>query len=88
MNAFTIDNSILQGVENYAREHRMSVNDVVERSIMFFLKEHGKPSKLTNTPEFITALTKMQKLSGRNAGSPVPSDENGMEALTELKYAL
>ena len=30
----------------------------------------------------------MQKLSGRNAGSPVPSDENGMEALTELKYAL
>ena len=44
MNAFTIDNSILQGVENYAREHSMSVNDVVERSIMFFLKEHGKPS--------------------------------------------
>ena len=84
MNAFTIDNSILQGVENYAREHSMSVNDVVERSIMFFLKEHGKPSELTNTPEF----TKMQKLSGRNAGSPVPSDENGMEALTELKYAL
>ena len=38
----------------------MSVNDVVERSIMFFLEEHGKPSKLTNTPEFITALTKMQ----------------------------
>ena len=66
----------------------MSVNDVVERSIMFFLKEHGKPSKLTNTPEFIAALTKMQKLSGRDAGSPVSSDENGMEALTELKYAL
>ena len=43
---------------------------------------------ITNTPEFITALTKMQKLSGRNAGSPIPSDENGMEALTELKYAL
>ena len=55
---------------------------------MFFLEEHGNPLKLTNTPEFITALTKMQKLSGRNAGSPVPSDENGMEALTELKYAL
>ena len=49
----------------------------------------AKPStpKFTETTEFKEALAYVQTMVSKG-GKPVPPDENGLDALVEMKYAL
>lgn len=89
MNTITIDSNIYQSVENYAKLHNISVNDVIERGVSLLLGKVLAP-KNTNVKEttgFKEALAYVRTLKAQN-GKPVPENENGLEALTDLKYKL
>lgn len=89
MNTITIDSNIYQSVENYAKLHNISVNDVIERGVSLLLGKVLAP-KNTNVKEttgFKEALAYVRTLKAQN-GKPVHENENGLEALTDLKYKL
>lgn len=89
MNTITIDSNIYQSVENYAKLHNITVNDVIERGVSLLLGKVLAP-KNTNVKEttgFKEALAYVRTLKAQN-GKPVPENENGLEALTDLKYKL
>lgn len=43
--------------------------------------------KITETTEFKEALAYVETMVSKG-GNPVPADENGLDALVEMKYAL
>lgn len=43
--------------------------------------------KITETTEFKEALAYVETMVSKG-GKPVPADENGLDALVEMKYAL
>lgn len=89
MNTITIDSNIYQSVENYAKLHNISVNDVIERGVSLLLGKvlASKNTDVKETTGFKEALAYVRTLKAQN-GKPVPESENGLEALTDLKYKL
>lgn len=89
MNTITIDSNIYQSVENYAKLHNISVNDVIERGVSLLLGKVLAPQNIDvkETTGFKEALAYVRTLKAQN-GKPVPENENGLEALTDLKYKL
>lgn len=89
MNTITIDSNIYQSVENYAKLHNISVNDVIERGVSLLLGKVLAPrnTDVKETTGFKEALAYVRTLKAQN-GKPVPENENGLEALTDLKYKL
>ena len=89
MNTITIDSNIYQRVENYAKLHNISVNDVIERGVSLLLGKvlASKNTDVKETTGFKEALAYVRTLKAQN-GKPVPENENGLEALTDLKYKL
>lgn len=89
MNTITIDSNIYQSVENYAKLHNISVNDVIERGVSLLLGKVLAPKNtdVKETTGFKDALAYVRTLKAQN-GKPVPENENGLEALTDLKYKL
>ena len=89
MNTITIDSNIYQSVENYAKLHNISVNDVIERGVSLLLGKVLTPKNtdVKETTGFKEALAYVRTLKAQN-GKPVPENENGLEALTDLKYKL
>ena len=89
MNTITIDSNIYQSVENYAKLHNVSVNDVIERGVSLLLGKVLAPKNtdVKETTGFKEALAYVRTLKAQN-GKPVPENENGLEALTDLKYKL
>lgn len=89
MNTITIDSNIYQSVENYAKLHNISVNDVIERGVSLLLGKvfASKNTDVKETTGFKEALAYVRTLKAQN-GKPVPENENGLEALTDLKYKL
>ncbi|OZT03656.1 hypothetical protein [Prevotella sp. 885] len=89
MNTITIDSNIYQSVENYAKLHNISVNDVIERGVSLLLGKVLAPKNtdVKETTGFKEALAYVRTLKAQN-GKPVPENENGLEALTDLKYKL
>lgn len=89
MNTITIDSNIHQSVENYAKLHNISVNDVIERGVSLLLGKvlASKNTDVKETTGFKEALAYVRTLKAQN-GKPVPENENGLEALTDLKYKL
>lgn len=89
MNTITIDSNIYQSVENYAKLHNISVNDVIERGVSLLLGKVLAPKNIDvkETTGFKEALAYVRTLKAQN-GKPVPENENGLEALTDLKYKL
>ena len=89
MNTITIDSNIYHSVENYAKLHNISVNDVIERGVSLLLGKvlASKNTDVKETTGFKEALAYVKTLKAQN-GKPVPENENGLEALTDLKYKL
>lgn len=89
MNTITIDSNIYQSVENYAKLHNISVNDVIERGVSLLLGKvlASQNTDVKETTGFKEALAYVRTLKAQN-GKPVPENENGLEALTDLKYKL
>ena len=89
MNTITIDSNIYQSVENYTKLHNISVNDVIERGVSLLLGKvlASKNTDVKETTGFKEALAYVKTLKAQN-GKPVPENENGLEALTDLKYKL
>ena len=89
MNTITIDSNIYQSVENYAKLHNISVNDDIERGVSLLLGKVLAPrnTDVKETTGFKEALAYVRTLKAQN-GKPVPENENGLEALTDLKYKL
>ena len=89
MNTITIDSNISQSVKNYAKLHNISVNDVIERGVSLLLGKvlASKNTDVKETTGFKEALAYVRTLKAQN-GKPVPENENGLEALTDLKYKL
>lgn len=89
MNTITIDSNIYQSVENYAKLHNISVNDVIERGVSLLLGKVLAPKNtdVKETTGFKEALAYVRTLKAQN-GKPVPENENGLAALTDLKYKL
>ena len=89
MNTITIDSNIYQSEENYAKLHNISVNDVIERGVSLLLGKVLAPKNtdVKETTGFKEALAYVRTLKAQN-GKPVPENENGLEALTDLKYKL
>ena len=89
MNTITIDSNIYQSVENYAKLLNISLNDVIERGVSLLLGKVLAPKNTDGkeTTGFKEALAYVRTLKAQN-GKPVPENENGLEALTDLKYKL
>lgn len=90
MATMTIDNSIYKRAELYARQHNVSVEKLVEQTIVQLISFQPAPSRnevaLTETDAYKQALAYVKTLSVK-AKTPVPADAEGMEALIDEKYA-
>lgn len=92
MNTISIDSDMYKGAAEYARRYNISIKEVVEHDIQLVIgtinanvtkRERSKTDKLgiDEAMEFVKTLS-------ASGGSPVPADENGMDALIEEKYKL
>ncbi len=76
--------------ETYARENHSSLEELVNKyvaSLANMIRAKRKPHAVpfTQTDEFLNALSLVKTMAARG-DRPVPADENGLEALVELKY--
>lgn len=86
MNTVAIDSNIYKGVERYAKLHNITVGDVVEKGVLLLIENFQPKQSIYKTKEFQDALAYVSTMQAKG-GKPVPADENGLEALVELKYA-
>lgn len=90
MNTISIDSSLYNSTEQYARQHHMNINQVVEEGLKLLLSQirpkHEKAKSVWDTEEYKNAMAYLDTLSDKS-GKPVPDDEDGRDARTE-KYAL
>ena len=84
MNTITIDSNIYQSVENYAKLHNISVNDVIERGVSLLLGKVLAPKNtdVKETTGFKEALAYVRTLKAQNS-KPVP--ENDSELFENFK---
>jgi len=87
MNEVLINSNVYSGAASYAKLANISVSDVVEKAVVLFLKKAQTKQKITETTEFKEALAYVKTLKAKG-GKPIPTDENGLDALVEKKYAL
>lgn len=91
MPTITIDNSTYLQAQQYARRRNISVDKFVEETIADIVRTKPHEPKdnvpYMETEEFQKALEYMDTLTADDLTSPVPADENGLDALIEAKYA-
>lgn len=90
MNTISIDSTLYNSTEQYAKQHKMTIEEVVEASLrlMFnpFHAKQGKTKSVWDTDEYKNALMYLDTLAD-GSGKPIPDSEDGRNARTE-KYAL
>lgn len=90
MNTISIDSSLYNSTEEYARQHHMNINQVVEAGLKLLLTQispkHEKAESVWDTDEYRNAMAYLDTLSDKS-GKPIPADEDGRNARTE-KYVL
>lgn len=83
----TIDNNVYRQAELYARMHNISVERLVEQTIMKMISlepNAPQPAKsFKDTEEFKNAMAYMETLVADDLTSPVASDEDGRDERTE-----
>jgi hypothetical protein len=80
MDAVVLNENTIKYAEMYAKLHNISVSDAIEKGVMMLL---GK--KFSDTAEFQDALAYVRSLKAEK-GRPVPENDNGLDALIEMKY--
>ncbi len=86
MNTIVINSKTYQSAELYAKMHNVSISDVVEKAVSLLLQKIQPKEAYTDTTEFKDALAYVKTLKAKG-GKPIPEDENGLDALVEMKYA-
>lgn len=90
MNTVTINNSLYNSTEQYARRHKMTVEQVVETGLkLLFNQFHTKQNmagSVWETDKYKNALAYLDTLAD-GCGTPIPADEDGRDARTR-KYSL
>lgn len=90
MNTINIDNSLYNSTIQYAQQHNMNINQVVEAGLKLLLSQispkHEKAKSVWETGEYKDAMAYLDTLSD-SRGNNIPADEDGREARTE-KYEL
>ena len=90
MNTISIDSSLYNSTAQYAQQHHININQVVEAGLKLLLSQirpkHEKVKSVWDTEEYQNAMAYLDTLSDKS-GKPVPADEDGRNARTE-KYAL
>lgn len=87
MNTVTLSDDTIKYAEEYARRNNISVSDAIERGVMLLWDKLHERQNVTRTHEYQDALAYVKTLKAKG-GKPVPSFENGLDALIEEKYAL
>lgn len=90
MYTVSIDNTLYNSTEQYAKQHHMNINQVVEAGLKLLLNQirpkHEKTKSIWDTDEYKNAMAYLDTLTDKS-GKPVPANEDGREARTE-KYTL
>lgn len=90
MNTVSINSSLYNSTELYARQHHITIEEAVESGLRLLLNQFHttkeKAKSVWDTDEYKNALAHVRSLSLKG-GQPIPSDEDGREARTE-KYML
>lgn len=86
MNTKSIDSSLYNSTAQYAQQHHMNINQVVEAGLKLLLSpirtKHEKVNSVWDTDEYKNAMAYLDTLSDKS-GSPVPANEDGRNARTE-----
>lgn len=90
MNTISIDSALYNSTEQYARQHKMTIEEVVESGLRLILNQfrtkQSKAKSIWETDEYKNALAYLDTLAD-GSGKPIPANEDGRDARTE-KYAL
>ncbi len=84
MNTITLSNSTIKNAEEYARLHNISVTEAIEKAVRLLLGKLQPSLDEEKTSDYEKALAYVKSLKA-TGGEPVPSDENGLEALVSEK---
>ena len=87
MSTVTIDTSVYNKAELYAKMNNLSVRDVVEAGIKMFVGKPKKAVSVDNSSEFEAAMAYIRTISAKG-GKPVPAEESGKGAVVDVKYSL
>ena len=83
MNTISIDSSLYNSTAQYAQQHHMNINQVVEAGLKLLLSQirpkHEKVKSVWDTEEYQNAMAYLDTLSDKS-GKPVPADEDGRNA--------
>ena len=83
MNTITIDSNIYKSAELYAKLHKISVEDVIEKGLTLLLgKLTPKKEVADESAEFEKAMAIMDTMMIQG-GEPVPSDVDPMAVFVE-----
>lgn len=87
MNTISINSDIYKKAEVYAKLHNISVSEAMERALTLLLGKmrHAKGKSIKETDAFKKGLAYVKTLPPKG-GRPVPANENGLDALIEMKY--
>lgn len=85
MDAVVLNENTIKYAEMYAKLHNISVSDAIEKGVMMLLGKLQSKEKFSDTAEFQDALAYVRSLKAEK-GRPVPKNDNGLDALIEMKY--
>lgn len=71
----------------YAKMHNISVGDAIEKGILLLIENPRPEQNFESTNNFQDALAYVRTLKAKG-GTPVPDNENSIEALAEKKYMI
>lgn len=90
MNTISIDSTLYNSTAQYAKQHKMTIEEVVESGLKLILTpfwaKQNKEKSIWDTDEYRNALLYLDTLAD-GSGKPIPENEDGRDARVE-KYAL
>ncbi len=88
MNTVTINRDAYQSAEAYARQHNISIEEVVEKGISLLMEKIKIRSRSARnrSSEFEHAMAFMDTIMMKKGGTPIPSDEDGKGIVARMKY--
>ena len=89
MNTISIDSNLYKKAEVYAKLHKISVSEAMERALTLLLgkSRQSEKEKMEESAEFKNALAYVDTLMSKG-GTPVPADEDGKGAVARFKYGV
>ena len=86
MNTVTINGDVYQNAQMYARQHNISIEEVVEKGISLLMEKIRSRSARNRSSELEHAMAFMDTIMMKKGGTPIPSDEDGKGIVAKMKY--